>query len=128
MLDRNILGIALNSMVMRRWKQLRFKVRERDLGEFFYPKYLMNCPLQNISVWFQGSKAKNFHSLQVLTRLPLNVAASEYGLTLSLNQWKAQKMVISERTNLICLMVLHRCLIYFLNRTRNSFLEFFISL
>lgn len=65
----------------------------------------MNCPPQNISVWFQGSKAKNSHSLQVLTGPPLNVAASEHGLTLSLNQWKAQEMVISERTNLICLMV-----------------------
>lgn len=48
---------------------------------------------------------------------------------LSLAKWTPQEMIISERTNLICLVALHRqSFIYFLNRTRNRFLIFFFFL
>lgn len=47
---------------------------------------------------------------------------------LSPGKWTPQEKVISERTKLICLMALQRqSFIYFLNRTRNSFLFFFFK-
>lgn len=67
---------------------------------------------QSISVWSQRNKAKNSHNLQMLTEPPLK--ASQHELTLFLVEWTPQEMIISERTNLICLMALQRqSFIYF---------------